>query len=513
MKQLYVLLFGLLGLFSNAQSPATSLFDESRVAKIFLVLPADSLQQMINTLENNYYYHARFVFDDGVVRDTLESVGLRLRGNTSLVSQKKSFKISFNAYETGREYQGVRKLNLLGSHNDPTMIREKLFYHVWGKAGMPERRGSFVQLYINNEYRGLYTNMEEIDKQWLTRVFGNNDGNLYKCTWPADLQYLGENEEGYKAIMNNPESRAYDLVTNETADDYSRFVALVKTLNQPVDGNYETTLQGILNVESVLKAFALDVATGNWDDYFVNKNNYYLYDSPVTGRFEFITFDTDNTFGVDWVGSNWAKRNALEWHTTFEPRPLATQLLQSPAYFTRYVQLLDSFTRHILRPALIFPKIDYYHQLITPSAVNDVYRTLDWGYDFADFQFGITQTIDDHTPYGIKPFLETRYDSTMAQIAPFVVHTGNTAPQMLEAQIFPNPSANWILVQTAALPASETVYGALYDALGRTVKTWNWEPSTTPHALWLSDIPAGAYRLHLHTGGSAGSWTVLKSGL
>ena len=100
-------------------------------------MPADSLDEMFENLENDYYYHTRFIFDDGQLRDTLENVGLRLRGNTSLSAQKKSFKVSFNEYEPGREYQGVRKLNLRGSHNDPTMVREKLFYEVWKNTIQP----------------------------------------------------------------------------------------------------------------------------------------------------------------------------------------------------------------------------------------------------------------------------------------------------------------------------------------------------------------------------------------
>ena len=176
MKQLSILLILCYSLFTTALAQPSTLFEDIRVSKILVVLPADYLQEMLDHLENTYYSHAQFVFDNGVVRDTLENIGLRLRGNTSLGARKKSFKISFNEYEPGREYQGVRKLNLLGSHNDPTMIRAKLFYSVWEKAGMPGRRASVVELYINGAYRGRYANGEEIDRQGLTRADGHNGG-------------------------------------------------------------------------------------------------------------------------------------------------------------------------------------------------------------------------------------------------------------------------------------------------------------------------------------------------
>lgn len=510
MKKHVILFLFLISGLHLAWSQSAALYDDSRVSRIYLELPADSLQEMIQNLVNDHYYSTTFIFDDGTTRDTVPNVGLRLRGNTSLSAQKKSFKISFNAYEPGREYQGVRKLNLRGSHNDPTMVREKLFYEVWQNAGMQPRRAAFVQLYINGLYRGLYTNIEELDKQWLSRVYGENDGNLYKCTWPADLAYLGENQATYKAIMNNPESRAYDLTTNETADDYTHLVDLIRTLNQPVDADYPAAIGAILNVESVLKAFALDVATDNWDDYFVNKNNYFLYDNPITGRFDFITFDTDNTFGVDWISSDWTKRNCLHWHTTFEPRPLATKLLAVPAFFNQYVHYLDSITRYIVHPDSIFDRIDHLHQLITPAAHADLFRTLDWGYTVSDFHNGFTQTIDGHTPYGIKPFLAIRHDSTLRQIAHLVSHTSAPSQQEMEVAIFPNPATEWVLLQPPADSPNEILFGLLQDCYGQTLQQWQW-PAGSTYTLSLLNLPTGMYQIQLYNSNQRGHWLLIKN--
>ncbi|MDX1911072.1 MAG: CotH kinase family protein [Saprospiraceae bacterium] len=481
---------------------ADALFDDSRIASIFIELPADSFQNMMAVLENERYTAARFIFDDGATRDTVENAGLRLRGNTSLFARKKSFKISFNAFEPGREYQGVRKLNLRGQHNDPTMVREKLFYEVWKSAGMPERRLSFVRLYINNEYRGLYTNAEEPDKQWLDRVFDDNDGNLYKCNWPADLVYLGPEQQPYKAIMNNPEERAYDLKTNEEADDYSRLVALITALNQPVNAAFPQQIRQILNVETVLKAFALDVATGNWDDYFYNKNNYFLYDNPATGRFEFITFDTDNTFGVDWLGKDWAKRNCLNWLPAFEPRPLATQLLAVPEFEEQYVHYLDTITRFITHPDTIFPRIDALKIQIADAALADPYRTLDYGYTYQDFLDGFEQTVDNHTPYGIKPFLQIRYDSIRSQISGILSPTQTATTTLFS--VYPNPAADWLLISPSTSAVLQRI--SLWDASGCLQGSWQQDM----RRLDIRYLPAGAYYLRLESSEGTGHCVFLK---
>ena len=93
--------------------------------------------------------------------------------------------------------------------------------------------------------------------------------------------------------------------------------------------------------------------------YFYNKNNYYLYDNPETGRFDYFTFDTDNTFGVDWLNKDWAVRNCLAWQKTGESRPLATKLLAVPAYRDQFIRYLDTLTRSITLPDSIFPYINY----------------------------------------------------------------------------------------------------------------------------------------------------------
>ncbi|MEM9820158.1 MAG: hypothetical protein AAF985_03775 [Bacteroidota bacterium] len=64
------------------------LFEDSNLPRIDLLLPADSLNTILapgNEL-SNYEFQATFVFDNGVIRDTLENVGFRLRGNTSRFS-------------------------------------------------------------------------------------------------------------------------------------------------------------------------------------------------------------------------------------------------------------------------------------------------------------------------------------------------------------------------------------------------------------------------------------------
>ena len=469
------------------------LFDESRVSSVYIEISPDSLDVIMTDVLSDHYFKSQFVYDYGNGRDTLQDVGFRLRGNTSRYSQKKSFKISFNEYVSGRKYMGVKKINLNGQHNDPTLIREKLFYDTWKKSGFAERRTSFVKMYINNAYFGLYTNLEEFDKDWLQRVYGENAGNLYKCTYPADLVYLGPDQQTYKDIVSGSATggRAYDLQTNETQDDYSDFVQLLALLDQPADSQFAAQISELINVDEFLKAFALDVASGNWDDYLYNQNNFFLYHNQVTGKFEFLSYDTDNTFGVDWVNSDWATRDCLDWINHSQPRPLAVKLLAIPAFREKYKGCLDSIARFIILPDSIFPHIDVLRELITPAVTIDTYRTLDYGYTMDDFNNGFTQTVDGHTPYGIKPFLTKRQMTILQQLS------AAAFPEVISADaglvVFPNPAT--VQITLRGFPPIHAGEGRIMDMMGKQQLQFKWTQNQAEVTVPVSGLLPGVYTI------------------
>lgn len=416
--------------FCRAQLP---MFDQTHVNKIYVTIPQDTLQTLINDGSGKYYM-ASFFYTNGI--DTLgqDTVGFRIRGNTSLVSQKKSFKISFNTFDTTKKYNGLHKLNLIGNHNDPTCIREKLFYECWEKAGLPKRNTSFVTLYINNIYYGIYTNNEEIDKIWLQKAYGNNDGNLYKCSFGADLVYLTSSQNSYKNKMSNG-VRTYELQTNEALDDYQDFVDLVTAINTNYSSTYVSNLEQHFNVNEYLRILALDVATGNWDSYSWNKNNFLLYHDLNSNKFRFFTFDTDNTFGVDWSGIDWTTRNVTKWYHDTQARPLASQLFKDANAKNYFLQQLSIITAQITNPDSIFGRIDQMQNLIIPYIASDSFRTLDYGYNLNSFIKGFFDQVDNHTPYGIKPFLTRRINSIVPL---FVNDVLITEP----VSVYPNPISN-----------------------------------------------------------------------
>lgn len=413
MKYLFIFVF--LSLFSTltySQSIAyRNLFQDNLLPSVYITLPADSLVWLYANVNYEGNIKANFIYVDGVKRDTMLNVGFRLRGNTSRSSAKKSFKIKFNAFESGRKYQGVKELNLNGAHNDPSIIREKLFYDAWNLAGLPPRRSGFAKVYLNNAYFGLYINIEELDDEWLQRIYGTDDGNFYKCIYPADLKYLGTNPTLYKNVRHDATTRAYELKTNELADDYADLARLCTVMNTTTD--FECQIQKIINVQGFLKAYAAEVLAGHWDNHGYNKNNFFLYHNPKNDLFEFMSYDPDNSFGVDFFNINWTTRNIYTWHNTSNGL-LVAKLLAVPKFKNQFSFYVNQLATNAF--ANLSGRIDSMKTLISQAAMDDTYRTRDYGFTFTDFQNGFESTAKNPAKFGIKQFIAARNQNALNQL-------------------------------------------------------------------------------------------------
>ena len=395
----------------------------------------DSLDEMYDELENEHEYAVQFIYDSPSVKDTLQNVGFRLRGNTSLVSAKKSFKVSFNTYSSGRKFEGAKKINLIGNHNDPTMSREKIYFDIYNSLQLPVRRVSFVKVYINNEYFGLYTLTEEYDDVFLRDRFGDDSGNLYKCIYGSNFEYNGTNQNAYNS---------YELQTNETANDKSDLINLISVINNTPLASMQCELEKIFNVPQFLKIYALDISTGHWDNYGANQNNFYLYHNKITGQFEFLSYDCDNTMGVDWFGIDWPSRDIYEWN--FDGRPLVEKLMQIEAYRDLFSFYINEIATIAMAEDVLVPHVLSIRDLIADAAAEDEFRTYDYGFSYEDFYNGFdTDDVIGHCPFGITNFIIARNESTLAQVELNDISPVVTYPVQSPALAIPESSVTIIV--------------------------------------------------------------------
>jgi spore coat protein H len=391
------------------------LYTDTVVPRIDITVNPDTLDWIYNNPESDREFHAVFEFNNGTIRDTINPVGFRLRGNTSRYSKKKSFKVSFNTFTPGGKYYGVEKLNLNGEHNDPTVMRSKLMWDILRKWEIPAPRANHVRVYINGDYYGLYLNVEHIDEEFALSRFGNNNGNLYKCLYPADLDFLGSAPDSYKLMSGN--RPVYELITNTEENDYSDLAAFIDVLENSPDDKLICDLEALFNTYDYLKIMAADIFCGDWDGYVYNKNNFYLYNNTATGKMEYIPYDVDNTFGIDWFNIDWAQRNIYNWKPGgSEKRPLYDRLLNNPELRQQFTYYAGQLVTSTIDLDSLTQSIEERKNMIAPYVASDPYYPLDYGYDYGDFMLSYTNATGAHVKYGLYPYLNARSLSMSQQL-------------------------------------------------------------------------------------------------
>ncbi len=417
-KSATLLITSIISLSVFGQSGSKWVFDDSTLPEVRISLEQEYLDQILDPENQQSYEEFPAVFSIAKNGETevVDSVGFRLRGNTSRSSEKKSFKISFNTFVKGREYRGLDKMNINGEHNDPTVMRAKVSWDIFEKIGVKASRANHVAFYINDVFYGLYLNVEHVDDEMLKKEFDEDSGNLFKCLYPADLTYRGANANDYSNYEEFGR-RPYDLTTNEEENDYSGLATFIDFLENSTNQEYEEQIHDYLDVHSTLKWMAVDVLTGNWDNYSYNKNNFYLYENPTSRRFTVIPYDYDNTLGIDFIGRDWASRNIYTWGRTYESRPLTKRLLEFQKFKDWYSYYVNETISKVFNEDSLFPEIDRLKQMVQSSAEADTFRVKDWpGLDFNDYDLNFTQELGGHVKYGLKPFIEDRKESALNQL-------------------------------------------------------------------------------------------------
>jgi hypothetical protein len=447
-----------------ANSPA---FLQNEVATVKISMAPSDLAMLLgpDSLEANFEYPATFIYQSATFSDTVYNVGFRLRGNTSRYSAKKSFKVAFNSFTQGMKWNNLEKLNLNGEHNDVSILRSYLSAQMLVQAGVVAPRTSYVKLYVNNEYKGLYINVEHIDEQFLKQRFPlNNYGTLIKASYGANLKNLGANEASYTPV--------YELKQGNNLQSLIQFITVLNTSSS----TFACDIQAVFDVDSYLKTVAVEILTGHWDGYAFNKNNYYLYQRPSDGKFMFIEYDMDNTFGVDWMNINWTNRNIYTWGNTTDPRPLYSKLMAVPYFKDRFTYYVNSFINSFFTTSTIVSLAQQKQALIESAALDDDYKGYDYNFSNFDFLEAITTAWGGHIDFSIEDYVQLRTMSVTQQLLPFQNLQNPCALSIdeLEKEPFIAVEATTILGQKIPIDTKNQVI-ILWDKFGNSQKKYTFE--------------------------------------
>lgn len=253
------------------------IFDPDRIATYELELPPASVAAL--AADPRTYVRGALRYGDEVVDD----IGVRLKGeyNFRPLGQKAPFKLKFDEFVDGQTFHGLSRLTFNNGLEDPSFVAERLAYHVFRTAEHPAPRAASAWVKVNGEDYGLYVNLESEDKRLLRRWFADDSGNLYE-EMAAELEVGNE--------------QAWELETNEAADDRSDLTALFAAIAAADDATLLEDLAGVLDGAGFLRFCALEAAVEQWDGYCHTRfgpNNFRLYHEPAAGQFHFLPWGMD----------------------------------------------------------------------------------------------------------------------------------------------------------------------------------------------------------------------------
>ena len=282
---------------ARAQSIDDAFFNGDALHRIDLVMNSRDWAALKANFRENDYYPADMRWQG----QTIRNLGIRSRGNGSRNAVKPGLRVDINRYDSDQVFLGLTSFILDNLTQDPTGMRERIAMRLFALMGIPAPREAHVQLFVNNEYAGLYAIVESIDKAFLRRAFGDNatgvenDGYLFQYKWTAPwyFEYLGPELDRYAELLSP--------ATHENGSTFSLYdpvEQMIRAINTAADDRFAPAVSVYIDLPLFMKYLAVQSFLAEWDGMLGNAgvNNFYLYRFEHSMRSQLIPWDEDNTF-------------------------------------------------------------------------------------------------------------------------------------------------------------------------------------------------------------------------
>lgn len=215
-------------------------------------------------------------------------------------------------------------------------------------------------------------------------IYGNNkpnmgDNMMENNSNGANLVYNGDDLENYSTVLD---SAKFDTTTDS---DKELVVEMIKALDEG------TNIEEYINVEEVLKYFAVNTFIVNLDSYVSNMNhNYYLYERD--GVFEILPWDYNLAFGGYGINSASEAINfPIDTPVTDSTgnSPLIEKLLEVDEYKELYHSYLQEIVDYV-NDGTFESIIEKNNNLISSYVKND--QTAFYSYD--EYEVALTNLIN-----------------------------------------------------------------------------------------------------------------------
>jgi hypothetical protein len=320
--------------------------------------------------------------------------GIRIHGEYTRILPKKSFRFHFKSiYNYPKlNYKLFKNTNVekfdeiilkSGSYDmvnlwNGTAFRDQLGSDLYANTKGFYSRGNYTRVYLNGQPFGIYNLRERINADFLSDYMGISDGDLRE-NWE---QKLGD-------------SNAWKLLWDVMWD-------------RPVlDSTSYNFVESKIDIDNYIDYFAHQVYTGNFD---WPHNNQFMARDRNEGKWKWILWDTDQTFGIyDRAPSNtlaWALRDTIrndllyyDYSDLVSATIFPRRLFSNETFKNKFIGRLTDLLNTSFQPNNVLRVVDSLKNHLN----NDITFELNkWGSSYVRWQSNIDT---------IKSFIKYRVDS------------------------------------------------------------------------------------------------------
>ncbi|MBN2441040.1 MAG: CotH kinase family protein [Spirochaetales bacterium] len=399
------------------------LFSEEQVYTVKIEMKERDLMDLLRRPVAERWYPADLEFNGA----RISTIGIRTKGSSSLrkVAElpgdnrsfgRYSFKLKFGKYKN-QKFMGLKRLVLNNGYGDPTLMRDAIAYRIMREAGLPASRHSYVDLWLAGRHLGLYQAIEPIDSEYVERYFPGDKksgsiGDLYKAFCSLEWK-PGQTLKDYTTGRFPQLELKTNRKTIGTEHEGKAVMAFLKSINS---GSAE-----LIDTDNLTRYIAAMTLISNYDSYFANLGNYYLYEHRSVNGFAMLPWDFNLGLGRSIKeGKKCEDPVVLIDHPTIKPlsqRPIIARVLERPELREKYHGHLRNLLDTIFNPEDMRAYVQSRRDLIDPYVKEDPTGF----YSFESWKKSFTEIVEDGTDsFGragaLLPFIDARYKNVRQQL-------------------------------------------------------------------------------------------------
>lgn len=322
-----------------------SFFDLGKTPEIKITFEQENWRYLLDSLRYN---------GEGTLAGTLEAAGatiepagVRYRSGVGFTpgSKRNGLYIELPTGVSNDKLKGYTALDLSSAVRDPSLVREVLAYDII-RSYVPAPKANFAKVFINEDYYGLFVNIEPLDDPFWERYGLSGKGSLFL----SNPEIIEQEPDGCNVRIYGSlaEDQGIECLQNhfdaDPGADWRGLESLIAVLNGDIG-----KIEEVLDVDKALWMLAFNNVIANLNSYSGQYSpNYYLYQGD-DGRFVPIVTNLNLAFGSfknTGSGSDLGIRQMIQLdpllHSDNPGMPLISRLLSNDLYKKQYLNHMST---------------------------------------------------------------------------------------------------------------------------------------------------------------------------